>query len=85
MLARFAARAKKAYEHSAGYACEATSAIRTVASLTREEDVFYDHKHSFTVIYVGDNKHTQESLGSQTSVSAALVKTSDDFAGRVVA
>jgi ATP-binding cassette subfamily B (MDR/TAP) protein 1 len=39
MLARFHQRAKKAYEHSAAYACEATSAIRTVASLTREADV----------------------------------------------
>ena len=44
MLARFQARAKKAYEGSAGYACEATSAIRTVASLTREQDV-WDRYH----------------------------------------
>lgn len=39
MLAQFQARAKTAYEKSASFACEATSAIRTVASLTREEDV----------------------------------------------
>ncbi|RFU34007.1 hypothetical protein B7463_g2301, partial [Scytalidium lignicola] len=39
MLARFQQRAKKAYEKSASFACEATSAIRTVASLTREHDV----------------------------------------------
>ncbi|KAH8702585.1 ABC multidrug transporter Mdr1 [Talaromyces proteolyticus] len=39
MLAQFQSRSKKAYEASASYACEATSAIRTVASLTREEDV----------------------------------------------
>jgi ATP-binding cassette subfamily B (MDR/TAP) protein 1 len=39
MLAQFQRRAKKAYEQSASFACEATSAIRTVASLTREEDV----------------------------------------------
>lgn len=39
MLAQFQQRAKKAYEKSASYACEATSAIRTVASLTREDDV----------------------------------------------
>ncbi|EEP79342.1 multidrug resistance protein 3 [Uncinocarpus reesii 1704] len=38
-LAAFQRRAKKAYETSASYACEATSAIRTVASLTREPDV----------------------------------------------
>lgn len=40
MLAAFQARSKKAYEKSASYACEATSAIRTVASLTREVDVW---------------------------------------------
>ena len=40
MLAKFQRRSKSAYEASASYACEATSAIRTVASLTREEDVW---------------------------------------------
>ncbi|EPS27304.1 hypothetical protein PDE_02247 [Penicillium oxalicum 114-2] len=40
MLAAFQARSKSAYEGSASYACEATSAIRTVASLTRENDVW---------------------------------------------
>jgi ABC-type multidrug transport system fused ATPase/permease subunit len=40
MLAAFQARSKLAYEGSASYACEATSAIRTVASLTRENDVW---------------------------------------------
>jgi len=44
MLARFEARSKIAYEKSASYACEATSAIRTVASLTREKDV-WEHYH----------------------------------------
>ncbi|KAF4625656.1 hypothetical protein G7Y89_g12507 [Cudoniella acicularis] len=39
LLAKFQERAKKSYEKSASYACEATSAIRTVASLTRENDV----------------------------------------------
>lgn len=39
LLAQFQQRAKKAYENSASFACEATSAIRTVASLTREDDV----------------------------------------------
>ncbi|KAE8449173.1 GTPase-activating protein [Mollisiaceae sp. DMI_Dod_QoI] len=39
MLAQYQRRAKKAYETSASFACEATSAIRTVASLTREADV----------------------------------------------
>ncbi|PKY05405.1 multidrug/pheromone exporter, ABC superfamily [Aspergillus campestris IBT 28561] len=40
MLAKFQERSKVAYEGSASYACEATSAIRTVASLTREHDVW---------------------------------------------
>lgn len=40
MLSQFQARSKKAYESSASYACESTSAIRTVASLTREYDVW---------------------------------------------
>lgn len=44
MLARFQAQSKKAYERSASYACEATSAIRTVASLSREDDVFATYK-----------------------------------------
>lgn len=40
MLARFQQRSKKAYDKSAGFAFEATSAIRTVASLAREDDVW---------------------------------------------
>ena len=48
MLAKFQERAKKAYESSASYACEATSAIRTISSLTREQDV-YEHYHKALV------------------------------------
>ena len=44
ILARFAQRSKKAYGNSASFACEATSAVRTVASLTRERDV-WEHYH----------------------------------------
>ena len=44
ILARFEARSKAAYGNSASYACEATSAVRTVASLTRERDV-WEHYH----------------------------------------
>ncbi|CAG8902077.1 unnamed protein product [Penicillium egyptiacum] len=44
MLVRLEKEKKKAYEQSASYACEATSAIRTVASLTREDDVC-NHYH----------------------------------------
>jgi len=44
MLARFRARSKKAYEKSASFACEATAAIRTVASLAREQDVLANYR-----------------------------------------
>lgn len=44
MLARSQTRVKKAYEKPASYACEAVSAIRTVALLTREHDV-WEHYH----------------------------------------
>ena len=40
MLAQYNLRGRKAYESSASFACEATSAIRTIASLTREDDVW---------------------------------------------
>lgn len=48
LLARFNKRAKKAYEKSASFACEATSAIRTVASLTREHDVLKQYHDALT-------------------------------------
>jgi ATP-binding cassette subfamily B (MDR/TAP) protein 1 len=46
LLAQFQQRAKKSYEKSASFACEATSAIRTVASLTREQDVLAQYVDS---------------------------------------
>ncbi|DAA75328.1 TPA_exp: Uncharacterized protein A8136_1725 [Trichophyton benhamiae CBS 112371] len=45
MLVRLEREKKKAYADSASYACEATSAIRTVASLTREDDIC-SHYHA---------------------------------------
>lgn len=44
MLARFQAESRSAYEASASYACEATAAIRTVASLCREGDVLRSYR-----------------------------------------
>ncbi|EPS39306.1 hypothetical protein H072_6948 [Dactylellina haptotyla CBS 200.50] len=44
ILARFESTAKAAYEKSASYACEATSSIRTVATLTREQDVLTNYR-----------------------------------------
>ncbi|KAI1457756.1 P-loop containing nucleoside triphosphate hydrolase protein [Annulohypoxylon moriforme] len=49
MLAHFQRRSKQAYEQSASYASEAISAIRTVASLTREGDVLNQYKYSLAV------------------------------------
>ncbi|KAI0527901.1 ABC transporter [Xylaria bambusicola] len=46
MLAHFQRRSKTAYEKSASYASEAISAIRTVASLTREQDVLAQYRDS---------------------------------------
>jgi len=57
LLAQFQRRAKKAYEQSASYACEATSAIRTVASLTREDDVLTHYVDSL-------NSQAKRSLNS---------------------
>jgi len=59
MLAQFESRAKRAYEKSASYACEATSAIRTVASLTRERDVW-------------ENYHQQLNAQAQNSLRSIL-------------
>lgn len=40
MLKGYQQKTKKAYKHSAQIACEGTSNIRTVAALTREEDLW---------------------------------------------
>ncbi|EGS20733.1 mating factor A secretion protein STE6-like protein [Thermochaetoides thermophila DSM 1495] len=49
MLAHYQRRAKRAYTASASFASEAITAIRTVAALTREEDVIRQYKHSLDV------------------------------------
>ncbi|PIA91919.1 Multidrug resistance protein 1 [Cercospora beticola] len=67
MLTRFQARAKKAYSKSASYACEATSAIRTVASLTREHDV-WNHYHEQIV---DQEKSSLQSIIRSSSLYAA--------------
>lgn len=48
MLAHFQRRSKRAYASSATYASEAISAIRTVASLTREADVLSQYRNSLS-------------------------------------
>ena len=67
MLARFQNRAKKAYESSASFACEATAAIRTVASLTREEDV-WERYHQ---ILVAQGKTSLQSILRSSILYAA--------------
>ena len=42
-------RVKAAYASSANYACEATSAVRTIASLTRERDVWQTYHDQLIV------------------------------------
>ncbi|KAK1967075.1 ABC transporter [Colletotrichum sublineola] len=49
MLAHFERRSKAAYANSASYASEAISAIRTVASLTREDDVIRRYQESLAI------------------------------------
>lgn len=49
MLAHFQRRSKAAYNSSAGFASEAISAIRTVAALTREQDVLNQYKASLAI------------------------------------
>ncbi|KAK5953832.1 GTPase-activating protein [Knufia fluminis] len=44
ILAKFTATAQSAYKKSAGYACEHTNAIRTVASLTIEDVIYQDYR-----------------------------------------
>ncbi|DAA77304.1 TPA_exp: putative ABC multidrug transporter [Trichophyton benhamiae CBS 112371] len=71
ILAQFQRRAKKAYESSASYACEATSSIRTVASLTREKGVME--------IYEGQlNDQAKKSLRS-VAKSSLLYAASQSF------
>ncbi|KPM43152.1 Leptomycin B resistance protein pmd1 [Neonectria ditissima] len=46
VLSHFETRSKNAYSNSASYASEAVSAIRTIASLTREADVLSQYRQS---------------------------------------
>lgn len=44
VLAKFSATARTSYRKSAGYACEHTNAIRTVASLTIEDQIYHAYR-----------------------------------------
>lgn len=68
VLARFESNKKTAYKKSASYACENTNAIRTVASLTREIDV-YNHYHAQLVEQ--GNKALRSNLKNSTLYAAS--------------
>ncbi|KAF3178414.1 GTPase-activating protein [Orbilia oligospora] len=61
ILARFESTAKAAYEKSASYACEATSSIRTVATLTREQDVLRNYHNQLVAQEKRSFKNTLKS------------------------
>ncbi|KAI8164762.1 hypothetical protein K4K49_004227 [Colletotrichum sp. SAR 10_70] len=83
MLVQFQARSKKAYEKSASYACEATSAIRTVASLTREDDVWQNYNSQLVDQQAASLKSILQSSGlyatsqSITFLAIALGRSSE--------
>ena len=58
---------KAAYASSANYACEATSAVRTVASLTRERDVWENYHDQL----VRQGKKNFRSVAKSTLLYAA--------------
>ena len=68
VLARFESNARQSYKKSASYACENTNAIRTVASLTREVDVF-EHYHAQLVEQA--NKALKSNLRNSTLYAAS--------------
>jgi ATP-binding cassette, subfamily B (MDR/TAP), member 1 len=68
VLARFQSNAQKSYKKSASYACENTNAIRTVASLTRELDV-YEHYH--VQLVEQGNKSLKSNLRHSTLYAAS--------------
>ncbi|KAK9458300.1 P-loop containing nucleoside triphosphate hydrolase protein [Dipodascopsis uninucleata] len=51
LLAKHQERVKAAYGATSAYACEAASSIKTVAALTREEDVIDTYAHSLESLY----------------------------------
>lgn len=67
MLTIFEDRTRAAYATSANFACEATSIIRTVASLGREEDISRIYRESL----VGPQKDTVKSTLRTTTFFAA--------------
>ncbi len=68
LLVSFENMKKTAYEGSASYACEATSAIRTVAALTREADVRENYHRS---LVAQGKRSLRANLSSSTLYAAS--------------
>ncbi|KAK9449524.1 P-loop containing nucleoside triphosphate hydrolase protein [Limtongia smithiae] len=61
ILASFESRVKEENERTASYACEATSAIRTVVALTRESDVWETYHSSLSQMIVRNRPSSAKS------------------------
>ena len=76
VLARFSALNQKHYQKSAGYACEHTNAIRTVASLTTEREVYSEYKRQLRaqiqVSLRSNLKHSSLYAASQSGMFLAF-------------
>lgn len=79
VLARLQALSKQFYEDSASYACESTSAIRTVASLTREDNVLCNYRQ---MLHEQGIRSLKPVLGSSALYAASQ---SFGFAGNTLA
>ncbi|OAL30045.1 hypothetical protein AYO20_08949 [Fonsecaea nubica] len=76
VLAKFSAINQKHYEKSAGYACEHTNAIRTVASLTTEREIYGEYRRQLRD-QLGDSlksnlKHSSLYAASQSAMFLAF-------------
>ena len=49
LLTVYEQRSRRVYDDSASFACEAAASMRTVASLTREQDMVSEYSHSLTI------------------------------------
>jgi ATP-binding cassette subfamily B (MDR/TAP) protein 1 len=73
MLARFSKQSRSAYQASASYACEATAAIRTIVSLTREDDVLETYEAMLVDQTAKDLKSTLNSTFLYAASQAGML------------
>jgi len=72
VLAKFRGAAQKHYEKSAGYACEHTNAIRTVASLTTENQVFSEYERQLNEQLLASLKSTLRNASLYAASQSAM-------------